>query len=128
MGLFCPVCPVHGGAPVLRTSSLRGSSVIKKRTFCFLLCLLVSGAFLFSQAQKKETVTIASFNIRIFSTGSRDDYELHHICMLLKEYDFIAIQEVKDLEILERTVSILNTSFGLSYNFVVSPELSAYKA
>ena len=85
--------------------------------------LLVSGTFLASQEQEKETVTIASFNIRIFSTGSRDDYELHNICMLLKEYDFIAIQEVRDLDILERTVSALNTSFGLTYRYIVSPEL-----
>jgi hypothetical protein len=38
-------------------------------------------------------ISIATFNIRIFSNNSRDDEELLQICNILKEFDFIAIQE-----------------------------------
>ncbi len=54
-----------------------------------------------------QSITIATFNVRIFSNGFRDDAELYEIGELLKEYDFIALQEVRDTEILDRTVSML---------------------
>jgi len=37
--------------------------------------------------------SIATFNIRIFSNNSRYEKELLQICNILKEFDFIAIQE-----------------------------------
>lgn len=63
---------------------------------------------------------IASFNIRIFSDRSRDDEELKQICGLLKEYDFIAIQEARDIDVLDRAVRMLFSEFGLMYEYVAS--------
>ena len=47
------------------------------------------------------TLALASFNIRIFSTGSRDDTELPLIADRLQRYDLIAIQEVRDTEVVD---------------------------
>jgi endonuclease/exonuclease/phosphatase family metal-dependent hydrolase len=66
------------------------------------------------------TLLIASFNIRIFSDRSRDDDELKQICSLLKEYDFIAIQEARDIDVLDRAVRMLSDEFGLTYEYVSS--------
>ena len=57
----------------------------------------------FSQAQQcllpepeaDDRVSIASFNIRIFSTGSRNDAELALIVDRLEQFDLIAIQELR---------------------------------
>lgn len=54
-----------------------------------------------------QTITIASFNIRIYSNSSRDDEELGYIADILQKYDLIAIQELRDEEVLQRTVDIL---------------------
>ena len=62
-----------------------------------------------------ESISIATFNIRIFSNNSRDDTELLQICDLLKDYDFIALQEVRDTKVLDRTIAMLRGSFGLDY-------------
>ncbi len=70
-----------------------------------------------------DTISIATFNIRIFSNNSRDDSELYQICNLLKEFDFIAIQEVRDTEILDRTVSMLKNQFNLDYKYLASPKV-----
>ena len=43
-------------------------------------------------------ITVASFNIRIYSTGSRDDTELGLIADRLQQFDLIAIQELRDEE------------------------------
>ncbi len=64
-----------------------------------------------------DTVSIATFNIRIFSDNSRDNKELYQICTLIKEFDFIAIQEVRDTMILDRTVSMLKNQFNLNYKY-----------
>ncbi len=69
-----------------------------------------------------DTITITTFNIRIFSNNSRDNNELYQICNLLKEYDFIAIQEVRDKKILDRTVSMLKNQFNLDYKYIASPK------
>ena len=64
-------------------------------------------------------ITIASFNIRIFSTGSRDDSELSQIADRLAQFDLIAIQELRDSEVIDRTLAIL-ASRGLTYQAIVS--------
>ena len=68
-------------------------------------------------------ISIATFNIRIFSNNSRNDKELYQICNLLKEFDFIAIQEVRDTVILDRTVSMLKNQFNLNYKYLASPKI-----
>ncbi len=70
-----------------------------------------------------DTISIATFNIRIFSNNSRDDSELYQICNLLKEFDFIAIQEVRDTKILDRTVSLLKNQFNLKYKYLASSKI-----
>ena len=64
-----------------------------------------------------DTITITTFNIRFFSDKSRDYNELYQICNILKEYDFIAIQEVRDTVILDRTISMLKNQFNLNYKY-----------
>ena len=65
------------------------------------------------------TVRLAGWNIRIFSDGSRDDDELQSIANVLIGYDFIAITELRDERVLERTENIL-IEMGRDYDWVVS--------
>ena len=51
-----------------------------------------------------EELTIASFNIRIFSDGSRYDAELELIADRLQQFDLIAIQELRDEGVVRRTL------------------------
>ena len=55
-----------------------------------------------------ETMTLGSFNIRVFSSKSRDDNELAKIVKLIKNFDLVAIQELRDTKVLDRTVAMLN--------------------
>jgi len=80
----------------------------------FLLTLFIfffiSCSYLFG-----DTISIATFNIRIFSDNSQDDEELLQICNILKEFDFIAIQEARDTEVLDRTVLVLKNRAKLKH-------------
>jgi len=64
---------------------------------------------------------LASWNIRIFSK-SRDDDELEQICKNLIDYDFIAIIELRDEEILKRTENMLESK-GRDYDYQISDEV-----
>ena len=64
-------------------------------------------------------ITIASFNIRIFSNNSRSDAELAKIADLLQNYDVIAIQELRDEQVLGRTAEILRQR-GIEYGYEVN--------
>jgi hypothetical protein len=96
-----------------------------KKPFQLLLILLFffSCSLLFG-----ETISIATFNIRIFSNNSRDDEELYQICNILKEFDFIAIQEVRDTQILDRTVSMLKSQFNLNYRYLASDKVGTERS
>lgn len=63
---------------------------------------------------------LASFNIRIFSKGSRDKEELKKIVNVLKHYDIIAIQELRDTTIMNRAVERLNEETGAIWAFKAS--------
>lgn len=65
-------------------------------------------------------LTVASWNVRVFSTGSRNDIEIGLIAERLEQFDLIALQEVKDEEVVERTVVILARR-GQSYESIVGP-------
>ena len=65
-------------------------------------------------------IRLASFNIRIYSTGSRDDTELGLIADRLQQFDLVAIQELRDEEVVQRTLSILEAR-GHVYHAMVSP-------
>ena len=86
--------------------------------FLILLFILILPSYILA-----DTISIATFNIRIFSDNSRDDQELYQICNLLKEFDFIAIQEVRDTVILDRTVKMLKNQFNLNYEYIASPKI-----
>ncbi len=65
-------------------------------------------------------IRLASFNIRIYSTGSRDDTELGLIADRLQQFDLVAIQELRDEEVVQRTLSILEAR-GHVYHAMISP-------
>ncbi len=67
-------------------------------------------------------ISIASFNIRIYSTGSRDDAELGLIADRLEQFDLIAIQELRDQDVVDRTIAIL-AARGHAYAAIVSDEV-----
>ncbi|MDP2653311.1 MAG: endonuclease/exonuclease/phosphatase family protein [Candidatus Omnitrophota bacterium] len=69
---------------------------------------------------EKDEIRIGSFNIRIFSNNSRTDDELQQIADILKYYDVIAIQELRDGKVLQRTTDIL-AQMGQVYDYIVSP-------
>jgi endonuclease/exonuclease/phosphatase family metal-dependent hydrolase len=94
----------------------------KAARIALLLSFACLGLFapLIGAADPASTLTVATFNIRIFSDRSRNDDELKKICSLLKKYDFIAIQEARDIDILDRTVRMLSDQFGTSYQYVAS--------
>lgn len=66
-----------------------------------------------------EVIRLASWNIRIFSDGSRDDAEVNQICQILKDYDFVSIVELRDEKVLQRTEAILQ-AMGKDYDYQVS--------
>ena len=70
-------------------------------------------------APTESELRIASWNIRVFSDGSRDDEELAAITDVLVEYDFIAVVELRDETVLERTQAMLSL-MGREYNYVIS--------
>ncbi len=52
-------------------------------------------------------IKLATWNIRILSTGSRDDAELTKIAEIIKRYDLVAIQETRDTTVLNRLKNML---------------------
>jgi endonuclease/exonuclease/phosphatase family metal-dependent hydrolase len=92
---------------------------LKKR---YIVPILFLCFFLNSCIATSETVKIASFNIRIFSNKSRNDEELNYIANILQQYDFIAIQELRDEEVLRRVTTLLKNN-GRSYSYEISDEV-----
>lgn len=65
------------------------------------------------------TMRLATWNIRIFSDNSRNDEELQLIANVLIDYDFIAIVELRDENVLKRTERILEL-MGKDYDYLMS--------
>ena len=63
---------------------------------------------------------LAAWNIRIMSDKSRTDTELKQIAKTLADYDFIAIVELRDEAVLNRTQTIL-AQMGKTYQYQLSP-------
>ena len=63
---------------------------------------------------------LATWNIRIMSNKSRTDAELKAIARTLADYDFIAIVELRDEIVLQRTQRIL-LQMGKAYQYQLSP-------
>ena len=70
------------------------------------------------------TFRLAAWNIRIFSNGSRNNNELHHIAKVLIRYDFIAIVELRDEAVLMRTEAVLE-GMGRDYDYLMSSPVGA---
>jgi len=69
-----------------------------------------------------DNIKLGSFNIRMFSNKSRNDDELKYIASILRYHDVIAIQELKDERVLERTVNMLR-EMGYDYDYEISPQV-----
>lgn len=67
-----------------------------------------------------DSISLASWNVRNISDSSRSDAELGIIALILFRYDFIAMQEVLDEEVIKRLQRILKDDFQVSYDIVVS--------
>lgn len=74
-----------------------------------------------------QTMTIASWNVRNLSTRSRSDAELGIISLIIARYDFIALQEVLDTEVIGRIQRILADDFQLEYGADVSGQVGQNK-
>jgi endonuclease/exonuclease/phosphatase family metal-dependent hydrolase len=75
---------------------------------------------LIPQARANQSIKIATWNIRDLSTNSRNDFELLQISYILQKYDFIALQEVNDHEVIFRLVYWLKV-LDNSYDTLFSP-------
>ncbi len=69
--------------------------------------------------ENPNNILISSFNIRILSDKSRSDREVALIGDIIKNYDIIAIQEVRDEKILKRLISYLQQQ-GIIYGYEIS--------
>jgi len=106
----------------------------------FVLILLVTGLYFYytrykiispdlykpeqetNEQTQQKTLKLAVWNIRIFSSDKRDNVELGYICRNLINYDFTALIEVRDENVLRRTENMLST-MGRNYNYLVSEEV-----
>ncbi len=70
-------------------------------------------------------VRLASFNIRAFSDRTRDDGELADIAALIAGFDLVAIQETRDVLILERLVRMLAAEGAGVWQFSHSAKLKS---
>lgn len=70
---------------------------------------LIIFLFLFSYYISADTqsIKLASWNVRILSSSSRDDQELSSIASIINRYDLVAIQELRDNEVIDRLLSML---------------------
>jgi endonuclease/exonuclease/phosphatase family metal-dependent hydrolase len=66
-----------------------------------------------------DVIRLASWNIRVFSNDSRDDTELRQICRTIMDYDFVAVIELRDEAVLQRTEAMLKT-MGKDYDYQIS--------
>ena len=71
------------------------------------------------KVSRRSELKLAAWNIRILSDNSRDDAELQKIAQTLIDYDFIAITELRDENILKRLQRILSES-GAEYGYLIS--------
>ncbi|WP_119418495.1 endonuclease/exonuclease/phosphatase family protein [Desertibaculum subflavum] len=53
-------------------------------------------------AREADKIRIATFNVRILSNASRDDCELAYIAGILRHFDLVALQELRDGDVLDR--------------------------
>ena len=86
---------------------------VRLRTLVFVFLVPV---FAFPLAA--DPLTIATWNVRFLSDGSRDDTELALIADVVARYDLVAIQEARDETVLARLAVMLQ-----AYEYVASPRV-----
>ena len=74
---------------------------------------------------EKRTVDIAAWNVRLFSDKSRDPTEVKRIADVLIDYDVVAMVELRDEQVLKRTVSQLE-AMGRRYEYLISPPVGRH--
>jgi len=60
-----------------------------------------------NSTQSTDSIKLASWNVRILSDNGRDDLELQKIATIIERYDIVAVQEVRDDEVINRLLNIL---------------------
>ena len=98
--------------------SLRKSDILEH--FCDFNLLLKTAEMPITIDDDPSALKFAAWNIRIMSDNSRDDTELYKIAQTLIDYDFIAIVELRDEVVLQRTRRIL-AQMGKMYDYQFSP-------
>lgn len=97
---------------------LAGQSFVSKETA--LKALRAAKSADADNTTKTPELHLATFNIRIFSDKSRSDEELDKIVSLLKGFDLVAIQELRDTRVLERTKTKLNEETKAQWRYEAS--------
>jgi len=74
---------------------------MKLLKYSFFISILALISFS-SHSASPSKVKIASWNIRILSDESRDSSELRKIASIISQFDLVAVQEVRDYQVLKR--------------------------
>ncbi len=74
---------------------------------------------------EKRTVDLAAWNVRLFSDKSRDSAEVKRIAEVLIDYDVVALVELRDEQVLKRTVRQLE-AMGRGYEYLISPPVGRH--
>ncbi len=74
---------------------------------------------------EKHTVDVAAWNIRVFSDKSRDAADVKLIADVLIGYDIAALVELRDEQVLKRTVTQLE-EMGRRYEYLISPAVGRH--
>ena len=74
---------------------------------------------------EKRTVDLAAWNVRLFSDKSRDSAEVKRIAEVLINYDVVALVELRDEQVLKRTVRQLE-AMGRGYEYLISPPVGRH--
>src|SRR5262249_52438840 len=140
----------RGGAPDLRANCRECKEARMKRLFQLIVGALavVGGWYAVQQANEhgltnislpgltnagnaqppsrgNETIRLATFNIQVFGESKLNDAEaMRTIVAILKNFDLIAIQEVRSVsqDILPQLISLLNAD-GHHYDYALGPRL-----
>lgn len=83
--------------------------------------------FVILPVSAQDEISLASWNIRNISNNSRSDAELGIIALIIFRYDFIALQEVLDPDVIARIEDILEDDFQAEYDIEVSGEVGTNK-
>jgi deoxyribonuclease-1-like protein len=83
------------------------------------------GGQMAANGQQMPTVTIASYNIQVFGTTKiADRWVLERLATVIRQFDVIAIQEVRatDQTVMDRFLQVVNSD-GSQYGYIIGPRL-----